>query len=160
MLYATVDSLAAEISRRLDERLEKESNADVATANYEQAGALLKNALEQGLEGLLEKGRYRGIYLCGLEITEVPVSFTLKGIDRVATIPSFKLILGDEAYEITPTINALIGTITYAVSNRSLSFVCRTLPTGVDLMINPQSGREFTAARALEFVGMLLNGKN
>ncbi len=158
MVTATADSLAAEISRRLDNRLEMESNADLAVKNYQTAATLLKNALEQGLEELIEKGEHRGTYLCSLDINEVAVDFSLKGVNRVASLPSFKLALGDDTYNITPTINPLIGKIEYEVPNRSLSFSCETLPPRVHLLTNPKSGREFNAHRALEFVGMLLQG--
>lgn len=158
MVTATAGSLAVEISRRLDERFEKETNADSAVKNYEAAGALLRDALLQGLEELIGQGQYRGTYICSLDVSEGAVGFTLKGVERAANLPAFKLALGDDTYDITPTINPLTAKIAYAVSNRSLSFSCDTSPARVYLLVNPESGREFNAHRALEFVGMLLQG--
>ncbi|MGE8408050.1 MAG: hypothetical protein ACN6QH_13535 [Pseudomonas sp.] len=160
MATATVDSIADIITKRLDERLEKEANAKSAAENLQKAAAQLKEAFSDGLEALIEQGAYRGTYLCSLVVKNAPQSFNLGGIHTEISLPVFTICLGDDSYQISPQVDIEKHIISYKVSDRSLFFICHARhPIAVELMTAPTNGRPFTASRTLEFVGMLLTGK-
>lgn len=160
MTYATPESLAVEISKRVDARLDKEQKVKTAANAVEEISRHFQEVLEEGLAGLILKGEFKGVPLCSLEAKEGTYTYSYGGATHTVSLPTLELTLGDDAYTIAPKIEANTTSVVYAVKGRSLFFICEAVPARIMLMVNPHSGRDFTASRGMEFVGMLLNGSN